>query len=442
MLVCFGMLFSALLRAVDVDKSLLKINGRETSLAEFEYYYRQAALQTKESPQRYFPNFVAFKLKVADARRLCMDTLPEFKKQYAQIQASLLKSVLVDEAGVEALCNSLSRKRRSRFRGTDEVCIEEITLPLPQHAKDTERRDADRRIDSIYTALKKGASFSELAEKYSGKKSGEPVWKPLALLSDECVACLQNLKQGEYSKPFHSPLGVHLVRLIDRRGGTGDVSQVLERYVERIDPASPLLNHRLYERWQNGGLNDLLPLRQAYDGLLAVYWDEKYPQPDMPSVEEQERYFKAHKDDYVWEFPHFKGGVVHCLNKKAASKLKKRLKKLHPSEWSAEIQRLSAENPNLRAKVETGLFQIGKNVYVDKLAFKCGTYIPLEDYPYTFILGKKLKKGPEEYEDVKDEVAKDCLLMKKKDKMAYLQRYFTVEINEEVLKTVNSVGNN
>ena len=197
LLVCFGLLFSALLWGADVDKSLLKINGKETSLAEFEYYYRQIASQTKESPQHYFSNFVTYKLKVADARRLRMDTLPEFKKQYARIQANLLKAVLLDKAGMEALKRSMSEKRRNRFKRTDEVRVEEITLLLPQYATDVERRDADRRIDSIYSALKTGASFSELSEKYSEKKSGEPEWRPIGLLSDEFAAGLQNLGKGE-----------------------------------------------------------------------------------------------------------------------------------------------------------------------------------------------------------------------------------------------------
>lgn len=116
LLVCFGLLFSALLWGADVDKSLLKINGKETSLAEFEYYYRQIASQTKESPQHYFSNFVTYKLKVADARRLRMDTLPEFKKQYARIQANLLKAVLLDKAGMEALKRSMSEKDETVLR--------------------------------------------------------------------------------------------------------------------------------------------------------------------------------------------------------------------------------------------------------------------------------------------------------------------------------------
>ena len=118
---------------------MLKINGKETSLAEFEYYYRQIASQTKESPQHYFSNFVTYKLKVADARRLRMDTLPEFKKQYARIQANLLKAVLLDKAGMEALKRSMSEKRRNRFKRTDEVRVEEIRycfLNMPQTLKE------------------------------------------------------------------------------------------------------------------------------------------------------------------------------------------------------------------------------------------------------------------------------------------------------------------
>ena len=86
--------------------------------------------------------------------------------------------------------------------------------------------------------------------------------------------------------------------------------------------------------------------------------------------------------------------------------------------------------------------QIGKNPYVDKLAFKCGSYLPHAELPYTFVLGKRLKKGPEEYQDVLDAVMTDLCEAQKESEMLALKRKFKVEINQDVLKTVNCDGSN
>jgi peptidyl-prolyl cis-trans isomerase SurA len=91
--------------------------------------------------------------------------------------------------------------------------------------------------------------------------------------------------------------------------------------------------------------------------------------------------------------------------------------------------------------IEVGMFSIGKNPYVDKLAFKCGEYQPLENYSYTWVLGQKLKKGPTDYKDVYEELKEDCLKSKKEAEIEGFIQKNKVEIDEEVLKTVNRCRN-
>ena len=71
--------------------------------------------------------------------------------------------------------------------------------------------------------------------------------------------------------------------------------------------------------------------------------------------------------------------------------------------------------------MEVGLFQIGKNAYIDKLAFKCGDMPRDARYPYVFIMGKRLKKGPEEYADVRKEVEKDLQLFLEREQLQKLK---------------------
>ena len=105
-----------------------------------------------------------------------------------------------------------------------------------------------------------------------------------------------------------------------------------------------------------------------------------------------------------------------------------------------DIQQMSDKMME-QCRYETGLFPIGSNPYVDKLVFNCGSFTPLPDYPYTWVIGKKLEKGPTDYRDVRKELQRDCLKAKKNSLIeAFIQKY-AVEIDKEVLKTVNRAEN-
>ena len=57
-------------------------------------------------------------------------------------------------------------------------------------------------------------------------------------------------------------------------------------------------------------------------------------------------------------------------------------------------------------------------------------------------LGKKLKKGPEEYSDVREEVEIDYRREQERGLLTSLMQHFGVEIEQDVLKTVNCCGSN
>ena len=88
--------------------------------------------------------------------------------------------------------------------------------------------------------------------------------------------------------------------------------------------------------------------------------------------------------------------------------------------------------------MDYGLFQIGTNACVDKLYFGQGDFHPSADYPYVKVLGKVLKKKPESYLDVYKRVKVDYCKSRLEKEDAFLKKKIKVEINEEVLKTVNN----
>jgi peptidyl-prolyl cis-trans isomerase SurA len=181
-------------------------------------------------------------------------------------------------------------------------------------------------------------------------------------------------------------------------------------------------------------------MKELEEGVLVAVLDAHWEKTLDCTESDLENYFKTHRTDYGGGTPHFKGAVIHCRNKKDAKKIKSYLKKLPESLWKEAVERMPEES-SLHSKIEAGMFTIGMNPYVDKLVFKCGDYEALPDYPYTFVLGKKLKKGPTSYRDVMPRIKIDCLESMKKAEMEAIMKKYPIEINKEVLKTVNRAEN-
>lgn len=406
---------------------LFRIDGEETSVEEFEHYYTQVYAASRVSVEQFLPHFLYYKLKVADAKRQSWDTITDFRLQCSALQNEILKS---EERGVPQKQDTLLNWVRFR----------QISFLLPQHASSEQERVARQRIDSVYTALKNGIPFEKLAQSYIKNLLPSPYldgeWIPERCLIKEFTEQLSTLKKGNYSAPFFSPLGIHIVYLLDRRQGVYPSEMTGNVAVQKVANSGPT------ERKDSLLNKTRMELCQVSDGLLAAYWDKRHGGTKSGNISDKElqNYFESHKNDYAWDLPHFKGGVIHCLNKKVASKLKKRLKKCPLDKWNEEISAFSQENSEWKVVVETGLFQIGTNPYVDKLAFKCGHFTPRTDLPYAFVLGKRLKKGPEDFQDVRDEVQRDYRLWTERAQMEELKRGFRIEINQDILKTVNCSG--
>ena len=92
----------------------------------------------------------------------------------------------------------------------------------------------------------------------------------------------------------------------------------------------------------------------------------------------------------------------------------------------------------IRIRVEKGIFKQGDNALIDSVVFKKDTTVTkVKDYPIDAVYGKVLKKGPEDYTDVRGQVVADYQEQLEKEWVAELRRKYTFEVYPEVLKTVN-----
>lgn len=326
-----------------------------------------------------------FRTKVEVAGKLGLDTLPEFKAMLVYYHQRL-----TDNAG---------RRERDGNRRSEWIQVSALTRQIKQHVSKAEVAREKSLMDSVYTALVKGEPWDSLAGEYATtKEGGRPQWKRYAFLLQEWQNVLGKLKAGEISEPFFSPQGIHIIKWTGKEVRGGEES----------------VNHPILVK---DSLRDI---------LLVAALEKKYHRPMTYTETDLEHFFKENRKRYVWELPHYRGAVIHCRDKKDAKRIKKMLKK-HPfADWKEVFMKAMGQMEQA-PRMECGIFQIGTNPFVDKLVFKCGSYTSVDGLPYTFVLGKKLKKGPENYEDVKDCVVRDYLAEHEND-------WF------DELKTVNNGG--
>ena len=161
---------------------------------------------------------------------------------------------------------------------------------------------------------------------------------------------------------------------------------------------------------------------------------------DLPAVNDKAglaTYFKFHQPRYRWDKPRFKGALLHCVDKNIAKQVKRLLKKTPEKDWVESAHKAFNQLGKEQVRIEQKTFAEGDNKYIDKLIFKRGKVESEKSHPFTITVGKK-QKGPSDYKEVLSQVQKDY-----KDYLTMcwikdLRAKSKVEINEEVLKTVNN----
>ena len=114
------------------------------------------------------------------------------------------------------------------------------------------------------------------------------------------------------------------------------------------------------------------------------------------------------------------------------------VKKLPFDKWAEALRTTFNADSVIRIRVEKGIFKQGDNALVDSAVFKKDTTVTkLKDYPFDAVYGKVLKKGPEDYTDVRGLVVADYQEALEKEWVAQLRKRYAFEVKEEVLKTVN-----
>lgn len=470
----FKSLFAALLLAASyagaqtADPVVMTINGKPVLRSEFEYSYNKNNSETvvdKKNVEDYVPLFVNYKLKVLAAEAAGIDTTSAFRKEFLMYRDQQIRPSFINDNDVENEARKIYKQTQTRVDANGGlVRASHILIKMNQKATQAEQNAAKLRADSIYNVLAKGADFADVArrlsdDKGSGRRGGDLSWIQKGQTVKEFEDKVFALAPGELSKPFVSPFGYHIVkvvakqnffpydsvrtdirRFIDQRGlRERIISQKLDSIAKAATPQTTpeeILTRRADEMSAaDPNLRNLI--REYHDGLLLYeisnrqVW-ERAAKDDKALA----AYFKKNRKRYKWDEPRFKGISYSCKDAADVERVKAAIKKVPFAEW-ADTLRKQFNDSTLRIKVIKGIFKKGDNALVDREAFHKDTvYTAPKGYEYSAVYGTVMK-APKTYEDVRELVVADYQEQLEKQWVADLRRQYPVVVNQEAIATVN-----
>lgn len=465
-------LFAALLSqqslAQSSDPVVMTVAGVDVPRSEFEYSFNKNngdGVAEKKTVEEYAELYANYKLKVQAALDAKLDTMTSFQQEYAMYRDQQVRPTIVTDDELLATARKMYERTKEAIGPRGLVHPAHILLELSTQATAQEQEKTRQRIDSAYRALQAGADFAELAKKISqdpvsSKDGGLLPWFGPGQTLKEFEDVAYSLQPGQMSSPFLSPIGYHIILMKERKqlepfdSLKNDLLTVLERREMRDD----IVNNKLRQmvKASNGTLTQDQILEKRSDSLAATDPEMKYLFQEyhdglllyeISSREVWEKateneatlkaWFDAHRKDYTWSQPRYKGIAYHVKDKKDVKAVKNCVKRLPFNQWAEALRTTFNPDSVIRIRVEKGLFKPGDNATVDRMVFKVPAEVkPLQDYPIDAVYGKKLKK-PSDYTDVRAQVVEDYQNDLERRWVASLRKRYPVVIHEEVLKTVN-----
>lgn len=213
---------------------LATVNGESISVSDFRSIYERNldAIDNAEGKDvaKNLDLYINFKLKVAEAYRLRLDTLPNYKKEIEGYKKQLALPYLQDSSEISKLI------RDAYYRTQYEIKAKHILIRLGANATPKDTLDALNRIQKIRQRILAGEDFEKVAVETSEDPSakGDPKRGIQAnkgnlgyFTAFRMVYPFENAayhtKPGEISQPFRTQFGYHIVKVDTLRPSKGEV---------------------------------------------------------------------------------------------------------------------------------------------------------------------------------------------------------------------------
>jgi peptidyl-prolyl cis-trans isomerase SurA len=337
------------------DPVLFTVSGKPVHLSEFNYIYTKTngtqATFKRESVQEYLDLYTKFKMKVARAKDMKLDTIPSLKEELAGYRRQLSDSYLTDKEVTEKLMKEVYARMQK------DIKVNHILTKI----EGSDTLTAYNKAKAILARLNKGEEFRDVAKEISddvvSKPKGGDVGYITGMLPDgfyDLETAIVNATMGSHSGIIRSPLGYSIIKPADFRAARGEieVSHIMMRKVKEgvPQPNAKLFIDSIYTLLQKGDAFDALAQRYSDDhnsaskgGYLGVFGIGRYELPFEDaafSIEKDGEYSKPIETSIGWH-------IVKRLSRKGVESydiLKARLKSRVQNDSRFELAKTAMVN--------------------------------------------------------------------------------------------------
>ena len=219
------------------------------TLNEFENAYAknvggwEEAKKDSFSQYKDFMNlYMNFRMKLRNAQVRAFDTDPELIKELKDYKQQIGKSYIIEKKIVDPGIKKLYERRKEELR---------VSHIMFRPGKDGDKAALDL-ANAVLDSIKNGASFEEMAKKYSedkfsAVKGGDIFYVTAGILPYEFEDAMYTLQPGEvYPEPVKTSYGYHLIKVTERQEKTPKIraSHILISYYnkdKKVDSAAAKL---------------------------------------------------------------------------------------------------------------------------------------------------------------------------------------------------------
>ncbi len=263
---------------------LMTVAGQDVTVGEFRYIYEKnngdGANYSTMSLNEYLDLYTKFKLKVAEAKSMGLDTVSVLNKELDGYRKQLADSYIMDKEVVKALSQELYDRKK------EDVRLSHILMSISKRANAGEIESKRKAAIDLLNRIKRGEDFATVAKKYSedknsGKLGGDFGWLTAKLPSGfyDFENAMYNLKKGEVSDLVRSPLGWHIMKVTDSRPARGKIK--VAHILKRTDKTNPTLAKkeidRIFAELASGGDFAALAMKNSDDEKTAKKGGELAP---------------------------------------------------------------------------------------------------------------------------------------------------------------------
>jgi peptidyl-prolyl cis-trans isomerase SurA len=234
------------------DPILFTVHGTPVHLSEFNYIYTK------------------FKMKVARAKDMKLDTIPALRDELAGYRRQLSDSYLTDKEVTEKLMKE-AHDRMLKDRRASHILV---SIRMMDTA------EAFKIISNVKAKLDKGENFEQECwihsqDTFTRRKGGD-VGFITGMLPDgfyELETAIATLPIGKHSGIIRSPLGYHVLKVTEERPARGEieVAHILIRKTKEgiVQPDAKAKADSIYARLLAGEPFETMAIKHSDDGQSA-----------------------------------------------------------------------------------------------------------------------------------------------------------------------------